>query len=174
MKTWGKFAKTVVLFSLVGVFGLSGCTTVQPTPSNSVLKDDFQAEVAVEVALRVLETDYSLEQLQSRGTSEIEIFEPFDQADTEFTVISFGQLLLDSGLEESDQIVTIALNDYRFTDSVENFVRKGALLALLENGQPIPISEGGPVRIVFTEDSEYYKFLDAWNWSLASIEISGE
>lgn len=174
MKTWGKFARAFVSLGLAGVLGLSGCTSVQPAPSNSVLKDDFQVEVAVEVALRVLETDYSLEQLQSRGTSSIKIFEPFDQAETEFTVISFGQLLLDSGLDESDQIVTIALNDYRFTDSVANFVNNGALLALLENGQPIPISEGGPVRIVFTEDSEYYKYLDAWNWSLASIEISGE
>ena len=174
MASRGMTAASNTLMGMALAFGLAGCATAEPVETATTLVDDFAAELSIETALTVLDSEYSIADLAARQTSSLEIFEPFDQADTEFTVINFGQLLLDSGFSQSDEVVTIALNDYRYTDTVANFVEEDAFLAILENGKPIPVSEGGPVRIVFDESSSYYSFLDAWNWSLSSIERSGE
>jgi hypothetical protein len=75
-------------------------------------------------------------------------------------------------LEPDQQIATIALNDYRYTDSVKAFTASNGLLAVSRDGAPIPMDQGGPIRIVFPEDTPYFSFLDAWNWSLRSIELA--
>jgi hypothetical protein len=174
MKLRNSWLSVFTIIAIVITFGLAGCTSSETTTADPVLVDEFQAVLDVEVALKVLDMSYSIDDLTSRETRSLKIFEPFDKADTEFTVINFGQLLLDSGLSQEDRIVTIAINDYRYTDTVNNFISKDAFLAILENGKPIPVTEGGPVRIVFDPSSQYYGFLDAWNWSLSSIERAGE
>jgi hypothetical protein len=163
-----------MVFGLIMAFGLSGCSGSDATKAEPVLVDEFQADLKLDVSLKILDIEYTFDELLALETSSLRIFEPFDKADTEFTVIDFGQLLLDSGLSRNDNVVTIALNDYRYEDTVDNFISKRAFLALLENGEPIPVTDGGPVRIVFDKSSEYYGFLDAWNWSLSSIERAGE
>lgn len=153
---------------------IAGCAPVNSTPSETQLLDDFSAELSTEVVLTVGTQDFSLEDLAARPVSSLSILEPFSKEETEFTVISFGDLMLDAGLSETDTVETIALNDYRFSDTLEAFAANNAYLAILENGKEIPVSSGGPVRIVFDEDSPYYQNLDAWNWSLRTIESSGE
>jgi hypothetical protein len=174
MKLRNRWLGTSTAMAVVLIFGLTGCTSSETTNAEPVLVDEFQADLNVEVTLKVLDVSYSFEDLISRKTSSLKIFEPFDKSDTEFTVIDFGELLLDSGLSQEERIVTIAINDYRYTDTVNNFIANNAYLALLENNEAIPVTEGGPVRIVFDTNSKYYGFLDAWNWSLSSIERAGE
>jgi hypothetical protein len=174
MELQNRWLSISAVIAIALVLGLAGCTSSETTNAEPVLVDEFQAVLDVEVALKVLDMSYSFDDLTARETKSLKIFEPFDKADTEFTVIDFGQLLVDSGLSQEDRIVTIAINDYRYTDTVSNFMSKNAYLALLENNKPIPVTEGGPVRIVFDTSSEYYGFLDAWNWSLSSIERAGE
>jgi hypothetical protein len=45
-------------------------------------------------------------------------------------------------------------------------------LALSRDGEIIAMDQGGPIRIVFPNGQEYSDFLDAWNWSLRTIEVS--
>lgn len=166
-------------FPKLGVLVLStllvaGCSAQEPAPTTSALQDDFQAEIETTIALTVGSQDFSLEALQQRGTTEIEILEPFKKEKTTFTVIDFDQLLIDSGFTAEDRVETIALNDYRYADTVQAFLDNESLLAIYENGEPIPVSEGGPVRIIFAESSPYYSVLDAWNWSLSKIELAGD
>lgn len=164
---------TLAAFAAVGFLGTSCAEAPAPTPAQGTtgeFVDEFQADLNSEVVLDINGQTFDLAQLSSSGSSTLEVFEPFDKVDTEFEVVNFGDLLLQSGFNPSDEVVTIALNDYRYTDTVENFIEKEALIAYLENGKEIPISEGGPIRIVFAEDSDYYEFLDAWNWSLALVE----
>ena len=152
---------------------LGGCASPNLAPSAAPLKDDFKADVETQFALTVGKKTFDLEQLEKLGATEIEVLEPFRKKLTKFTVIDFDQLLLDSGFSATDQIETIALNDYRYKDSVQNFIDNNSLLAIYENGAEIAVSDGGPVRIIFTEDSAYYSLLDAWNWSLSEIKLSG-
>jgi hypothetical protein len=162
--------------NLAGVFcvlvlALASCQSAETVAEDDPLKDDFQADFGGEIALTVLDTDFTLAQLAERPTRSIELFEPFAKATTNFDVISFGDLLREEGLSPEMRIVTIALNDYRYSDTVGQFIDNDALLAIFENGEPIPVSSGGPVRIVFEESSNYYSELDAWNWSLRSITM---
>lgn len=174
IKTMGQgFGRTMTL-GLATVFALSGCTSQSATTSTPALKDNFQAEIQLDKVLSIRGVDFSIEELSSLPGSQLEVFEPFAKSDTSFEVIDFGQLLLASGFSFRDRVETIALNDYRYTDSVQSFVDNGALLAIFENGEPIPVSRGGPIRIVFAESSPYYSYLDAWNWSLSSIELEAE
>jgi hypothetical protein len=159
---------------VVAVSLLSGCAAAEPSPSASQLTDDFQADIATPTALTVAGIAYTLEDLQQRGASEVEILEPFKKETTTFTVIDFDQLLVDSGFASTDSVETIALNDYRYSDTLQAFADNGSLLAIYENGEPIPVADGGPVRIIFTEESPYYSVLDAWNWSLSEIRRSEE
>lgn len=166
MKSFGipKLGVVVLAASL-----LSGCSTVADASSTPLL-DNFEADIQAEVVLTVNGVDFTLEQLAERKTSEIEILEPFSKEQTSFTVVDFDELLIEAGFEESDRVETIALNDYRYSDTVANFAKNDSWLAIYESGEAIPVAKGGPVRIIFSEDSEYYGLLDAWNWSLRSIE----
>lgn len=153
---------------------VAGCSAQESAPTTSALQDDFQAEIETAVTLTIGSQVFSLEELEKRGATEIEILEPFKKESTKFTVIDFDQLLIDSGFTAEDRVETIALNDYRYTDTVRAFLDNDSLLAIYENGEPIPISDGGPVRIIFAESSAYYSVLDAWNWSLSKIELAGD
>ena len=48
-----------------------------------------------------------------------------------------------------------------------------ALIATRRDGAPIPYDQGGPIRIVFPDGTPLSSVLDAWNWSLASISVTG-
>jgi DMSO/TMAO reductase YedYZ molybdopterin-dependent catalytic subunit len=44
-------------------------------------------------------------------------------------------------------------------------------VAIKRNGVDIPYDQGGPIRLVFADNSVWAKNLDAWNWSLSSIAV---
>jgi hypothetical protein len=79
-----------------------------------------------------------------------------------------------AGLSENSSVDTIALNDYRYSDSVGDLIAAGAILAYLEDGEPIAMDRGGPVRLVYAESSPYFTELEAWNWSLRFIRETRE
>ena len=165
-----KFSVGLAVFVVL----LGGCSEVPEQSSDSApLLDNFSEELSGTISLTLGDVDYSLEELSQLETKEIQILEPFSKENTNFVGVDFGDLLLDSGFSLEDNVVTIALNDYRYTDTVKNFVDNQALLAFSEGGNPIPVADGGPVRIVFDSDSQYFDNLDAWNWSLRTVERSG-
>jgi len=114
-------------------------------------------------------TDYTLADLGAFTPVVITIDEPFIQETVEFTGVWMADLFDDAQVPTDNTVDTVALNDYIYTDTVDNLVANRAILAYLANGQPIPVEEGGPIRIVFADDSPYFTVLDAWNWSLREI-----
>jgi hypothetical protein len=114
-------------------------------------------------------TDYTLADLATFSPIVVTIDEPFIQETVQFTGVAMADLFDDAGMSLDVTVDTVALNDYVYTDSVENFVTNRAIVAYLADGAPIPVEEGGPVRIVFAEDSPYFSELEAWNWSLRAI-----
>ena len=42
---------------------------------------------------------------------------------------------------------------------------------LVQNGQPISMDRGGPIRIIFPDGTILSKVLDAWNWSISEIVV---
>ena len=53
-----------------------------------------------------------------------------------------------------DTVVAIALNDYRTTIPLVDFYERGAILAIKRDGKYMPVSDKGPLFIVYPYDSD--------------------
>ncbi len=169
---------TMIAAALV-LLALAGCTaTPEPvaSPSDESAYGGFAIDppAAGEVVLTIdgaSTVDFTYAELQQLATVEISIREPFVKLEQSFTGVPLGDLLAIAGVEDDARIETIALNDYRYTDTVGQWTSNDALLAVFRDGEQIPMDQGGPIRIVFDESSPAFQLLDAWNWSLRSIVV---
>ena len=115
---------------------------------------------------------YTLTTLQTLGTTQATIYEPFIKHNQTFTVIPMKTLLDAAGLTGNQWVKTHALNDYTYPNTATYFDSNNALLAFKADGTNIPIDKGGPIRIIFPDNSPAATNLDAWNWSLDKIEAT--
>ena len=169
--------------ALTVAMSLAACaaTTTPPEPaSTEATKDSTYGGFAIdppaadEVVLTITAgevVDFTYAELQSLATVEITILEPFVNVQQSFTGVLLADLLATAGVPLDARIETVALNDYAYADSVAQWIENDAALAVFRNGLPIPMDQGGPIRIVFAEDSGAFELLDAWNWSLRSIAV---
>lgn len=69
----------------------------------------------------------------------------------------------------------LALNDYTVEAPVDELVNGGALLATRQNGQTMPISDKGPVFLLFPFDSrkelQHQTYYSRSVWQLSEIDI---
>jgi hypothetical protein len=139
-----------------------GTATVDPAAPNEIILTISKGGKKVEFAYpRLLKMRYST----------ISIYEPFLKKRQTFTVISLRTLFSFVGISGKDKVVTKALNDYIFTSTAANFISAQGYLAIKRNGAPIGYDQGGPIRIIFPDDSKWSKNLDAWNWSISHISV---
>lgn len=115
--------------------------------------------------------DFLLRDLDNFEPVETTVIEPFVLREITFKGIYLEDVLSAAGVPPNALIDTVALNEYRYSDEVSALINARAILAYLADGEPIPFDEGGPLRIVFHEDSFYFSELSAWNWSLRTIEV---
>ena len=115
--------------------------------------------------------DFAYSRLLKLKHSTISIYEPFLKKRQTFTVISFSTLFSFVGISGNDKVKTRALNDYIFSAKASDFIAAQGYLAIKRNGAPIPYDQGGPIRIIFPDQSKWSKNLDAWNWSLSTISV---
>lgn len=175
--------KFAVVLSLLLV--LTGCSSSKdaaaPTPTASASENPYGAGFVVDppadtdVVLTVTGSsskDYTMAEITALADEEISIMEPFVKKEQSFKVVKMEKLLKGLGFKSTDKLNTIALNDYAYADTYENFVANGAYIAVARDGAPIPMDQGGPIRIVFASDSGFFTQLDAWNWSIRKIEIA--
>ena len=142
-----------------GVYG--GFPVDPPAPDEVVLT--LEGDVRIELTMA---------ELDALAVDEVTLDEPFVKRRETFRVIPLADLLALAGIGEDATVQTIALNDYRYTDRAEAFLTAEALLAVARDGAPIPMDAGGPIRLVYADDSSYAGTLDAWNWSLRTIRVS--
>ncbi len=112
---------------------------------------------------------YRMADLLALTSATATINEPFVKKVQSFTVIPLAILFAQSGITAGQSIDTTALNDYIYSNTAGAFVKARGLLAIERNGAAIPYDQGGPIRIIFPNNSIWTKVLDPWNWSLASI-----
>jgi hypothetical protein len=139
-----------------------GTVTVDPAAPNEVI-------LTISKGARVVQFAYP--RLLKMKHSTITIYEPFLKKRQTFTVIRLQTLFNFLAISGEDVVSTRALNDYIFTDKASHFISADAYLAIRRNGAPIGYDQGGPIRIVFADDSKWAKNLDAWNWSIERISV---
>lgn len=74
-----------------------------------------------------------------------------------------------------DTVVAIALNDYRTTIPLADFYERGAILAIKRDGKYMPISDKGPLFIIYPYDSDpalqSQKYYGRSVWQLSRLII---
>lgn len=128
-------------------------------------------EIVLTVTAGGVDRDYSLEQLAQLGATTVTLYEPFIMANATFTGVELSKLFEESAISGGDLVDTIALNDYTYSIAVREFTDSGAILAYLQNGMPVAMDRGGPIRIVIPNDMTLSSLLDAWTWSLRFIVV---
>lgn len=176
------------LLGTLMVFALAGCTVVNaataPTPVGSASVDenpyggfDVANPAPDEVILTVTKgkqtTNYSLNDLKKLKSREITILEPFVKKQQTYVGVPMATFFDAVGIKPTDKVSTLALNDYKYDDLARHFSESQGLIAYLRDGSEIPMDEGGPIRIVFPVGTPYFDFVDAWNWSIRSIDTVG-
>jgi hypothetical protein len=163
------------------VAGLAGCaatTNTAVTPSASAsnpyggFKVDNPKDTDVVLTVSGSKTvNYTMGQLKSLADQKITIVEPFVKKKQSFAGVALKSLLEASGVNPTEKVDTVALNQYEFADTAANLESADAILAVSKDSKPIAMDEGGPIRLVFGSKSKYFSYLDAWNWSLRTIKV---
>jgi len=185
-----------VTVALAAVVGLSACsTTGSSTSPTSPAAPATSGETAAATAnpygspppvdppgphdsvMKVLggtngTKDYTLSQLEAVGTLQtVTIYEPFRKTQQTFKAIALKDLLTAAGISDNQYIDTLALNNYKYDDLAGKLTSSDALIATQVDGGPIPIDQGGPIRLIFKDGTPESTNLDAWNWSLMQISV---
>jgi hypothetical protein len=111
----------------------------------------------------------SIEQLPLQTVT---LFEPFVQQDLEFTGVLLSDVLAAAGMSSDAAVLSMtALDDYHVDFKLSDMDTSEVLLATRSGGAAIPISDGGPTRIVFLSKDGMGGNTDNWIWSVARIEV---
>ena len=114
----------------------------------------------------------TLAQLEALGTTTVTVDEPFVKQRVTFTGVPLSAVLAKAGIPAGSYLTTRALNDYDYANVASAFTDSDALIATRRGDGPVPFDAGGPIRIVFPDGSALSSVLDAWNWSIASIDVT--
>ena len=63
-------------------------------------------------------------------------------------------------------------NRYHYVTAAGPMIDSDALIATKRDNGDLPYDQGGPIRIVFPDGTPLSSVLDAWNWSLATINVT--
>ncbi|MCY0146379.1 molybdopterin-dependent oxidoreductase [Hoeflea sp. G2-23] len=111
--------------------------------------------------------DFTVAELEALGTSTITTTSPWETDPVTFEGVPIAALLLAVGAT-GDAAAVVALNKYRTEIPVSDFTDHGVILASKKNGERMPISDKGPLLVVYPFDdkpelnTEIYHSRSAW------------
>lgn len=99
---------------------------------------------------------------------------PWNKEPVEFSGVLVKDFL-DAVGAEGDRLLVTALNDYLAEIDIAMLVENGALFATRQNGEPMAVSDKGPVFLVFPFDANaglrHQAFYSRSVWQISDIEI---
>jgi hypothetical protein len=112
--------------------------------------------------------------LEALGMTSFETMTPWYTDKVKFEGIPMARLLASVGAS-GDKLRVTALNDYTSEIPIEDFEKYGVILALKRNGQYMPVSDKGPLFIVYPFDAmpelKSQKFYSRSAWQVARMEV---
>ena len=119
------------------------------------------------------EFDYAM--LEALGMDRIETTTPWYDGVVRFDGVRMQRLLQAVGAS-GESVTAVALNDYTTEIPVQDIRRYGVLLAMKRNGSDMPVSDKGPLFIVYPYDSKpelkSQKYYSRSAWQVASLEVN--
>lgn len=174
---------TVLVPVLALTLAASGCSqdaaAEESAPAPAVEVADLDEPAAEDVVLTIRggasNSDdglkLSLEQIESIGTVEVSVYEPFVDEDITFTAVPWETVLELVDLpDDVETLHTVAYNEYEVDIPVAVGDSPGAYLATRADSEPIPVADGGPTRVVFTDEHPEADDESLWIWSIAVVE----
>ncbi|WP_417426326.1 molybdopterin-dependent oxidoreductase [Hoeflea sp.] len=119
--------------------------------------------------------DFTFAELEALGMSAITTSSPWETDPVTFEGVPIAALLLSVGAT-GETAAILALNKYRTEVPITDFTDHGVILASRKNGEPMPISDKGPLFVVYPFDdkpelnTEIYHSRSAWQVRSIIIE----
>ena len=115
---------------------------------------------------------FDLRTLDRMATVRSRIHEPFVRKDLTFTGVRMIDLMARAGITATATKLRLhALDDYQVELAMADIADPGVLLATKVDDTRIPVSGGGPIRLIFPAGSAIGKNKDLWIWSIDSITV---
>jgi hypothetical protein len=112
--------------------------------------------------------------LESIGMVSFETTTPWFNGLVKFEGVPMDKLMQKVGAS-GQRVIVVALNDYSSELPIEDFAKYGVMLALKRNGQYMPVSDKGPLFIIYPFDSnpelKNQKFYSRSVWQISRIEV---
>lgn len=106
------------------------------------------------------------------GRAKVTLVEPFEKRKMTFTGIWMRDLLPVLGVPASASRISMrALDDYSVDLSVADLTKHG-FLATRQDDELIPLSKGGPVRVLFDGSAPVAENTDNWIWSVNRFSVA--
>ena len=119
--------------------------------------------------------DFSIRDLEALGMSSFETTTPWHDGKVKFEGVPLKRLMEKVGAS-GDIAAVLALNNYRSEIPLSDFTDYPAILALKKDGEYMPVSDKGPLFIIYPFDaskelkSEVYYSRSAWQVRSITIE----
>jgi hypothetical protein len=161
------------------------CLAVLPTSLSKAISEEArlpspsgQTILTIEGSITVTNADgkavFDRDMLERLGTTVIETTTPWFDGPVKFEGVS-ADAVMDLVAAEGTEVVAIALNDFRTTIPLTDFSKYGVILALKRDGEYMPISDKGPLFIVYPYDSDpqlqTQQFYARSAWQLARLIV---
>ncbi len=121
-----------------------------PSPQNKPI-------LSIEGRIKVVNADgkavFDRQMLENMGMVSITTTTPWFDNPVTFEGVALKELMTTVDAA-GENVVAIALNDYRTTIPLADFYERGAIIAIKRDGNYMPISDKGPLFIVYPYDSD--------------------
>lgn len=117
---------------------------------------------------------FDLEALQAMPQTAFKTATPWNKQPVTYSGVAVGTFL--SALKaKGTRVRLIALNDYAVVADIEDLTSNGAILAIAKDGAALPISDKGPIFVVFPFDRDSKLRSDSFYlyavWQLCQIDV---
>jgi len=163
-------AATIVALMLAASCG-SSASKLKPTDRAQFAPIESNAVIEFENGDTVV--TLTIADLEAIDMMRTDLYEPFVESDSDFEGPSVAAVADSLGWPAHGTVHMLALNDYAYDMPLADLVASDALIATREHGEEIPISRGGPARIVFPDGTQASPIEDAWVWSLERLTLAG-
>lgn len=165
--------RTLSLLGLAMMISRGGhAATMLPRPSGKVI---LTVSGRIDATNNGASAEFDYTMLEALGMDHIETTTPWYDGVIRFDGVRMQRLLQAVGAF-GETVTAVALNDYTTEIPIQDIRRHGVLLAMKRNGIDMPVSDKGPLFIVYPYDSKpelkSQKYYSRSAWQVASLEVN--